>query len=113
MKLNEHLSTFVEDHPEGWGHDEWTTLLQSLEQQGEEIADADSVGWALENLRLGLALRRAGVPGLGPKRIDRVVNRFGTLWSLRQASADQVAEIPTIHQGLAEQLVTAVRPSGV
>ncbi|MDH3270771.1 MAG: hypothetical protein OEN56_05530 [Gemmatimonadota bacterium] len=104
-----HLQAFIEAHPEGWQHHEWLELLAELDQNGFDVSDTDAVGWELERERLSWELRRKGVPGLGPKRIDAVVERFGTLWRLQHAEPEQVAEIKTIPGKLAEQVVRAVR----
>jgi hypothetical protein len=107
--MDQHLTAFIEAHPEGWGHNEWLGLLAQLERAGFHIGDTDEIGLALEKQRLARELRERHVPGLGPKRIDAVVDRFGTLWSLRQADAGQLAEIKTIPGELAQRVVEAVR----
>jgi len=107
--MQEKLITFIETHPHGWNHGEWLTLLTDLEQGGADVSDADAIGLELENQRLAWELRRCEVPGLGPKRIDAVVDRFGTLWSLRHADAEEIAEIKTIPGTLAEKVAAAVR----
>ena len=107
--MDKHLQTFIEAHPEGWDHQEWLGLLSELEDEGYDVSDPDAIGRELERERLAWELRRRDVPGLGPKRIGAVVERFGTLWSLRHAEAEDVAEIKTIHGKLAEKVVDAVR----
>jgi excinuclease ABC subunit C len=49
------------------------------------------------------------VKGLGPKRSEAIVDRFETLWSLRHASVDEVAEVPTITRSLAEKVIQAIQ----
>ncbi|MDX1646440.1 MAG: hypothetical protein R3304_04795 [Longimicrobiales bacterium] len=107
--MEKHLRAFIEAHPEGWDHEEWLALLAELEREGYDVSDTDAVGWELERERLAWELRRKQVPGLGPKRIGAVVERFGTLWSLRHAHPEDVADIKTIHGKLAEKVVDAVR----
>lgn len=107
--MDKHLRAFIEAHPDGWDHDAWLGLLAELENAGYDVNDTDAIGWELERERLAWELRRKDVPGLGPKRIDAVVERFGTLWSLKHAQADQIAEIKTIHGKLAEKVHAAVR----
>ena len=107
-RLTERLRDFAEAHPNGWNHDEWLGLLDDLNGSGEEAAQVDLVGKQLEEMRLAGKLRRSGVSGLGPKRIEALVNRFGDVWSLKHASVDAVAAIPTIPRGLAEKVVRAV-----
>jgi hypothetical protein len=103
------LNGFIEAHPEGWDHFSWLGLLAELEEDGFDVSDPDAIGIELENLRLAWELRRREVPGLGPKRIDAVVGRFGTLWSLQHAEVGDVAEIKSINGTLAEKVVAAVR----
>lgn len=107
--MNQHLRAFVESHPEGWGHEEWLGLLADLTHQAFDVSDTEAVGYALENERLAWELRRKALPGLGPKRIDAVVDRFGTLWSLQNADVEELASIKTIPSSLAEKVVVAVR----
>jgi len=105
----EYLQAFIEAHPYGWGHEDWLGLISELETAGFDVADPDAVGRELEKERLAAELRRTAVPGLGPKRIDAVVDRFGTLWSFQHAEAEEVAEIKTIPGSLAEKVVAAFR----
>lgn len=107
--MDQHLTAFIEAHPEGWGHEDWLGLLAELERDGFDISDTDAIGLALEKRRLAKELYIRAVPGLGPKRIDAVVDRFETLWSLRQAEPEQLAQIRTIPGELAERVVEAVR----
>lgn len=107
--MSEYFEAFIESHPHGWGHEAWLGLLAELEQHGFDVSDTDSIGRELERARLARELRRTSVPGLGPKRIDAVVDRFGTLWSLQHAEAGELARIKTIPGKLAEQVLDAVR----
>lgn len=107
--MEKHLRAFIEAHPDGWGHDAWIGLLSELDSEGYDVGDPDAIGRELERERLAWELRRRNVPGLGPKRIGAVVDRFGSLWSLRQAEAEEIAEIKTIHGKLAEKVHAAVR----
>jgi hypothetical protein len=107
--MEQHLDDFIEAHAEGWDHLAWIDLLNELEQNGFDVSDQAAVGIELENRRLAWELRRREVPGLGPKRIDAVVHRFGTLWSLQHADVEDLAEIRTIPNALAEKVVAAVR----
>lgn len=107
--MNGHIHDFIQTHPDGWGHGDWLGLLAELESNGVDISDPDAIGAELERERLAWELRRRAVPGLGPKRIDAVVSRYGSLWSLRQAGAEDLASIRTIPGALAEQVVAAVR----
>lgn len=107
--MEQHLDAFIEAHPDGWDHDSWLGLLSELDDGGFDVSDAESVGAALERRRLAWELRRRAVPGLGPKRIEAVVDRFGTLWSLQHAEVDELAEIKTIPSALAEKVVASIR----
>jgi excinuclease UvrABC nuclease subunit len=107
--MDKRLQAFVERHPEGWSHEEWLGLLAELGNGGEDVHDAAAVGLALEKTRLAWELSRCRVKGLGPKRREALVDRFETLWRLREAPVEDVAGVPTITQELAEQLVQAMR----
>ena len=107
--MDKYLNAFIENHPEGWNHEEWLSLLATMEQDGIEIENQEAIGYELENRRLAAELRRQAVPGLGPKRIDAVVDRFGTLWSLQHADVEELSELKTIPGALAEKVVAAVR----
>ena len=105
--LRDTLRQFASEHPEGWSHDQWLGLLHRMGEQGHETGDADAVGRSLERERLRVKLQ--GISGLGPRRIDALVDRFETLWSLRQANAEQIAELPSIPRNIAERVVEQVR----
>lgn len=107
--MNKQLTAFVEDHPDGWNHDQWLSLLADLRADGADVSDPAAIGEELEKLRLGATLRGCDVPGLGPKRIEAVVEEFGTLWRLRHAHAEDVAAIKTVPAAVAEKVVAAVR----
>jgi len=107
--MKKQLNAFVERHPDGWNHDQWLSLLADLGADGVDLADTAAIGEELEKLRLAATLRRCDVPGLGPKRIEAVVEKFGTLWSLRHAGVDEVAAIKTIPAGVAEKVVAALK----
>lgn len=83
------LNQFVATHAEGWSHAEWLQLLDRLRSLGIP-ADSDKVGAQLEKTRLAAVLRSKQVPGLGPRRIEALVDRFQTLWSFRHASTDDI-----------------------
>lgn len=105
--MKDRLRTFVERHPEGWNHDQWLGLLAELESAGAE-AEPSRIGDELERVRLAYELDRRSVPGLGPKRRAALIDRYGSFWRLRGASADEVAEIPTINKALAEKVIQAI-----
>lgn len=108
--MEQHLNAFIEAHPEGWGHEQWLGLLTDLEANGFDVGDPPAIGQQLEKQRLAWDLGRREIPGLGPKRIEAVVEQFGTLWNLRHARVEDFAEIRRSVPGkVAENVVDAVR----
>ena len=107
--MKQRLREFVERHPDGWDHEEWMRLLADLQQAGEDVEDPATVGRTLEKTRLEWELSRRSVKGLGPKRSEAIVDRFESLQGLRQASVDDVAQVPTITRSLAEKVVQAIQ----
>jgi Helix-hairpin-helix domain len=103
------LKDFVVAHGEGWNHHEWLAFLTDLTDSGFDTSDPDRIGAALERERVSALLREAPVKGFGPKRRDAVADRFATVWSLRHASVDDLAEVPGVPRGLAEALHAALR----
>lgn len=108
-ELRERVRDFVARHPDGWSHDEWLGLLAELREAGLDRDGPEAIGAALEHERVLLVLERAAVKGLGPKRREAVAGHFGRLWDLRNASVDQIAQLPSFHRGLAEALHDALR----
>lgn len=105
--LRRDLRAFVTARPEGWNHQEWLDLLDGLRDHGYDTQDADEIGALLERERLGSLLEK--VPGLGPKRVRAVADKFGTLWRLRDASADEISREANLPPAVADQIVAAVR----
>jgi hypothetical protein len=101
------LRAFAVARPGGWDHDDWVSFLAHLGEQGHDVSDPDGVGRRLERERLGVVL--GAVQGLGPKRVEGIMERFETLWSLRHASAAEVAAVPGMTRPLAERLVEDLR----
>jgi hypothetical protein len=101
------LRAFAVARPAGWGHDDWLSFLAHLGEQGHDVTDAEGIGARLERERLGVVL--GTVQGLGPKRVDALVERFHNLWTLRQASPGDVAGVPGMTRPLAERLVEDLR----
>ena len=108
LTMMNQLRDFVDTHPDGWDHQSWLNLLASLKDAGVDVSNTEEIGLALERTRLAATLKGKKVQGLGPKRIQAVVDRFGTLWNLRHASAEEIAEIPTIHADLAGKVRDAL-----
>jgi hypothetical protein len=103
-----HLEAFVARHPEGWNHDAWLALLSELEQAGIDVGNPATLGRELERVRLAWELERRAISGLGPKRRAAIVDRFETLWTLRHASTDDLAQVPSVPRTLAEEVVRAL-----
>ncbi len=102
------LQAFVESHPGGWNHEEWLGLLAELSAAGIDVSEPHEIGVQLERTRLTWELRRREVPGLGPKRVEALARRFGTLGRLRFASIDEVAQVPSMNRPLAEKILSAL-----
>lgn len=107
--LRSQLQRFVADHSQGWNHDDWLRLLFHLSESGVDTADEDAIGLALEQERLRQTLSESGVKGLGPKRIEAVADHFKTLWRLREASWEEVAEIKGVTKALAQGIVDRLK----
>ena len=103
------LQDFVQDHPHGWSHDDWLRFLYQLSEAGVDTVDEDAIGLALERERLKQTLARLNLKGLGPRRIETVVDHFKTLWNLQDASWETVGEIRTIPRAMAQEIVDRVR----
>jgi excinuclease ABC subunit C len=52
------------------------------------------------------------VPGLGPARRTALLKHFGSVRRLRQATPDQIAEVPGIGRQTAETIAAALHPDG-
>lgn len=107
--MKKQIRAFLEAHPEGWGHDEWLTLLSELEADGVDVSDPEAIGAELEKARLAAELKGLDVKGLGPKRIETLADEYRTLWNMRHATAEEVAEIKTVPSDVAERVVEAVQ----
>jgi excinuclease ABC subunit C len=107
--MEKRLRTFVEQHPEGWNHDQWLGLLADLEREGASTREPAVVGQELEKARLAWELDRLPVTGLGPKRRAALIDRFESMRDLRGASVEDVAQVPSINAALAQKVVQALR----
>ena len=107
--LDQELLRFAQEHPQGWGHQEWLGLLAHLGAEGFDVSDPDGIGLGLEHHRLALVLRRMEIKGLGPRRIEALAYRFGTLWNLMTAPLDDVAQVPGVPRSLAEQVLDVLQ----
>ena len=105
--LRSDLRAFASARPEGWNHDDWLSFLAHLQQRGHDTEDADAIGLQLERERLGVLLER--VQGMGPRRVQTLVERYDTCWSLRHADLDELARLPGMNRALAERVKQEVR----
>jgi excinuclease UvrABC nuclease subunit len=79
-----------------------------MEEDGMDTSDHAYIGRALEAERLAYVLTAAAIKGLGPKRTAVLVERFGTLWSLRHASVEEVSSALDRNRPLAQRALQAV-----
>jgi hypothetical protein len=100
--LRADLREFASARPKGWNHDQWLGLLDDLRGRGHDVSDASAVGMSLERERLAVHLEQ--IPGMGPRRVESLVGRYHTLYSLRQADAAELAELPGMNRALAERV---------
>lgn len=54
--------------------------------------------------KIGLASRLDAVPGVGPARRKTLLNHFGSIERIQQASVDELAELPGISRDVAESI---------
>jgi hypothetical protein len=104
--LRADLREFVAARPGGWGHDDWIAFLDHLRERGHDTADADAIGLALERERLAAGLER--IQGMGPRRVQAVVDRYETLYSACRADVDEIAALPGMNRALAEKVRQAL-----
>ena len=104
--LREDLRAFVTARPAGWGHEDWLAFLDHLRARGHDTSDPGTIGLLLERERLAALLER--VQGMGPRRVQSVVDRFDTVWSTRQAGVDEIAALPWMNLSLAEKVRQAL-----
>ena len=105
-RLGGELRRFIAEHPQGWGHGEWLGLLDRLRTHGHNAEDTDEIGRRLERERLTVTLER--VRGLGPQRVRTLVDRYQTLWNLRQADLEEVTRAGRLGRPLAERVREAL-----
>lgn len=100
------LRDFASGRPQGWNHEDWKAFLEYLTNRGHDTSNADAIGLALERERLAMALQH--VEGVGPRRTKALVDRFVTIWSLRNADVEEIASVASVRRDLAERIKTAV-----
>lgn len=106
-ELRRDLRDFASGRPEGWSHEDWLGFLDHLQQRGHNINDRDQIGAMLERERLSIALER--VEGLDAQQVDSIADRYGYLWRLRNADADEIAREANVPHDVAHRVVEAVR----
>lgn len=104
--LRADLRAFAAARPEGWGHEDWLSFLDHLRTRGHETGDDAQVGRLLERERLGVLLER--IPGMGPRRVQAVVERFETAYSAGRSDVDELAALPGMNRALAEKVRQAL-----
>lgn len=100
---------FVEEHPQGWGHEDWLEFLHRLTETGYDITDPDGLGLAVERERLLQVLDRIELRGLGPKRREALTHHFGSLYDLCSTEGEQIARLTGIPRALADELSKTLR----
>ncbi len=77
-------------------------LVQRLRDEAHRFAIRHQRGRRRRDIRSVLS----EIPGLGDARIRALLRHFGSVAALRQANAEQIAEVPRIGPGLAETIRT-------
>ncbi|HEU0298979.1 MAG TPA: helix-hairpin-helix domain-containing protein, partial [Longimicrobium sp.] len=101
-QLKADLRAFASARPSGWNHDDWVAFLAHLAERGHDTSNDSDIGARLERERLSVVLE--GINGLGPKRVDSLVSRFHTLWSMRNAHPTEIAAVSGMTRPLAERV---------
>lgn len=105
--LQADLRAFAIARPSGWNHEDWMAFLGHLGEKGHDVTDHQTIGARLERERLAVALE--AIQGLGPKRVQSLVDRFQTMWSMRHAEPADVATVAGMTRPLAERVVQQIR----
>jgi hypothetical protein len=105
--LRRELRAFAEQRRDGWNHDDWLGLLNDLRARGFDVDDEARVGSALERERVTLHLE--GVDGMGPRRVQALAERYGTIHQLRGAEIDDLAQVQGMNRSLAQKLTERLR----
>jgi hypothetical protein len=100
---------FVEEHPQGWGHEDWLEFLHGLSEAGHQISDPDGLGLEVERERLTQVLGRIELKGLGPKRREALADQFGSLYNLCSTDGEQIAKLTGIPRALADEVSRTLR----
>lgn len=106
-QLQSDLRAFAIAQPSGWNHEDWMAFLGHLKETGHDVSDHQTIGARLERERLAVALE--AIEGLGPRRVQSLVDRFQTMWSMRRAEAADVATVAGMTRPLAERVAQHMR----
>lgn len=106
-QLQADLRAFAIARPSGWNHEDWMAFLGHLSEKGHDVSDHQAIGARLERERLAVALE--AIEGLGPKRVQSLMDRFQTMWSMRHAESADVATVAGMTRPLAERVVQQMR----
>jgi hypothetical protein len=104
--LRADVRDFAKAKPQGWNHDEWLGFLEHLKTRGHNIHDHEAIGTMLERERIAVLLEK--VPGLGPQRISALAEKFGNIWRLKGASAEEIAAATKLPRDVAQRVVEAL-----
>lgn len=102
LDLRGDLRQFVNDNPHGWDHQGWQGLLDRLGQRGHDTSNPEQIGMQLERERLSAQLE--GTEGVSSQKAKSIIERFGTLYSLRNADADEIAREAKVSREVAERI---------
>jgi hypothetical protein len=105
--LQRDIREFAKGRPQGWNHEEWLAFLEHLKERGHNINDREAIGSLLERERINLLLEK--IPGLGPQRIRTLSEKFGSVWSLRDADATRIATEAKLPRDVAQRVVEALQ----
>ncbi len=108
LDIRAEMRSFLDEHPDGWNHDDWTGFVHRLSHAGYDTRDTDALGRDLEAERLRRTLESRAIPGLGPRRRDAIVDEFGTLWELRHADVERIAAVKGVPRGVAVKVRSAL-----
>ena len=78
-------------------------LVQRVRDEAHRFANE---GHRKQRSKVGVASILDSIPGVGPKRRQVLLMRFGSLEGLRQASVDEIAAVPGIPFDVAEDIKT-------
>jgi DNA integrity scanning protein DisA with diadenylate cyclase activity len=88
-------------------------LAEQQAQEADEEDDADAVGDAAlgepDAAAVDVEERLSEVPGLGPAKMNALLQEFGSLEDLEQADEDDLVQVTGIGQQLAKGIVRALR----